>query len=66
MLVAARPPMSSGRAIHWHADPMVRIECVATDGKRQTMPYVRVTNRDGRTKGYLVEGATPEQLVKGE
>src|SRR5262249_47360255 len=31
----------SGRSIHWHANPAVRIEYVATDDKHQTIPYVR-------------------------
>ena len=41
-------PTSSGRAIHWHADPDVRIEFVSTDHERQTIPYVRLVAKDGR------------------
>ena len=35
-------PTRSSRAIHWHADPRVRIEFVFTDELRQTIPFVRV------------------------
>src|SRR6185295_7456803 len=33
-----------GPAIHRHADPGVRIEYVATDPERQTIPYVKATD----------------------
>jgi hypothetical protein len=42
---------SSPRAIHWHADPSVRVEYVATDAERQTIPYVRVTDARGQIDG---------------
>jgi hypothetical protein len=57
---------SAGRAIHWHADPDVTIEFVATDAERQTIPYVRVVNRNGQVKEYKVEGTTDEQIARGE
>jgi hypothetical protein len=58
---------SAGRAIHWHADPDVRIEFVATDADRQTIPYVRVVNRNGQVKEYkAAEGATDELIARGE
>jgi hypothetical protein len=44
---------SSGRAIHWHADPAIRVEYVATDAERQTIPYVRVTDASGRVKEFV-------------
>ena len=59
-------PTSSGRAIHWHADPNVRIEFVFTDHERQTIPYVRLVAKDGTVKEYKAEGATDEQIAKGE
>ena len=49
-------PTSSGRAIHWHADPDVRIEFVSTDHERQTIPYVRLVGKDGKVKEYKAEG----------
>jgi len=59
-------PTSSGRAIHWHADPDVRIEFVSTDHERQTIPYVRLVGKDGKVKEYKAEGATDEAIAKGE
>lgn len=59
-------PTSSGRAIHWHADPNVRIEFVSTDHERQKIPYVRMIGKDGTVKEYKAEGATDEEIAKGE
>ena len=60
MHVGARS--SAGRAIHWHADPSTRVEYVATDDGRQTIPYVRVTDANGQVKEYRTADAT-EQVV---
>ena len=38
--------VQTGR-IHWHARPDVRVEYVATDHARETIPYVKVTGADG-------------------
>ncbi len=54
---------SSPRAIHWHADPAVRIEYVATDAERQTIPYVRVTGANGVVKEYIAAD-TPDQVIR--
>lgn len=51
----------SKRAIHWHADPSIRVEYAATDDARQTIPYVRVTDAKGNTKEYLAP-ETSEQV----
>jgi hypothetical protein len=56
---------SSGRAIHWHADPAVRLEYVATDEARQTIPYVKVTNANGDVKEYRAEDATDQAVAGG-
>jgi hypothetical protein len=56
---------ASGRAIHWHADPNVRIEFVSTDPERQTIPYVRVTDRNGAVTEYRTEGTTDDQITGG-
>ena len=58
-------PARSGRAIHWHADPRVRIEFIFTDGERQTIPFVKYTDAQGRVREYAAQGTTPEQLAKG-
>ena len=59
-------PTAAGRAIHWHADPSVRIEYVATDADRQMIPYVKVTDRGGQIREFTTEGTTAEQLAAGE
>ena len=51
-----RHDVTSARAIHWHADPSVRVEYVATDAERQTIPYVRVTDAKGQVKEYVSDG----------
>ena len=57
---------SNGRAIHWHADPDVRIEFVSTDAQRQTIPYVRLVDSNGTVKEFKTEGTTDEQIAGGE
>jgi hypothetical protein len=42
--------------IHWHADPSRRIEYASTDASQTTIPWVRVTERDGRTRTFVAEG----------
>ena len=58
-------PTPSGRAIHWHADPRVRIEFIFTDVERQTIPFVKYTDAKGTVREYAIEGTTPEQLARG-
>jgi nitrate/TMAO reductase-like tetraheme cytochrome c subunit len=59
-------PATSGRAIHWHADPRVRIEFISSDHERQTIPYVSVTDAQGNVREYTADGTKPEDLAKGE
>jgi hypothetical protein len=56
---------SSPRAIHWHADPAVRVEYVATDAERQTIPYVTVTDAKGQVREYRAEDATDQAIAGG-
>jgi hypothetical protein len=58
-------PAPGGRAIHWHADPRVRVEFIYTDGERQTIPFVKYTDARGNVREYAAQGTTPEQLAKG-
>ena len=55
----------TGRGIHWHADPAVRVEYVATDAARQTIPYVRVTDARGQVKEYRAADATDQIIAAG-
>jgi hypothetical protein len=43
---------------HWHTQSGRVVEYVATDPKRGTIPYVKVTEADGKTTEYFAEGAT--------
>jgi hypothetical protein len=52
--------------IHWHMNLANEIEYIATDDKRQVIPYVRLKDRAGNVREYVTPGVTPEQLAKGE
>jgi Cytochrome c7 and related cytochrome c/NapC/NirT cytochrome c family, N-terminal region len=52
--------------IHWHMNIANEIEYVATDKTRQTIPWVRMKDRDGNVREFVVAGATAEQLARGE
>jgi len=54
-----------GTGIHWHMNLDNEIEYIATDEKRQTIPYVRFRDRRGNVREYTVDGTTPEQLAAG-
>jgi len=58
----------SGRAtgIHWHMNVANEIEYIATDKTRQTIPWVRMKDRDGNVHEFVVAGTTPAQLTAGE
>jgi hypothetical protein len=57
---------NSGSGIHWHMNVDNQIEYIATDDKRQVIPWVKLTRRDGTVTEYVVDGVTPEQLAAGE
>jgi hypothetical protein len=57
-------PGSQGRSIHWHANPAVHIEYVASSDDRQTIPYVKVTDAKGNVREYFAANTT-EQTVAG-
>jgi hypothetical protein len=52
--------------IHWHMNVANQIEYIATDDKRQVIPWVRMTDRLGNVREYQVEGVTPDELARGE
>jgi hypothetical protein len=52
--------------IHWHASPQTRVEYIATDASRQTIPWVRVTEGQGQPVEYVAEGASPGDSPRGE
>jgi len=57
--------LAAVRGIHWHANPGTRVEYIATDEARQTIPYVKVTAADGTVREYKAEGATSELIAAG-
>jgi hypothetical protein len=57
-------PTGAGRAIHWHASPDGRIAFLATDAERQTIPYVRSTDKDGKVREYRVKGAADGPIAQ--
>jgi hypothetical protein len=54
------------QGIHWHMNVANQVEYVATDDKRQVIPWVRVTDRTGGVREYVADGVTPDQIAKGE
>jgi hypothetical protein len=54
------------QGIHWHMNVANEVEYIATDDKRQVIPWVRIKDRFGSVREYTAEGTTPDQLAKGE
>jgi hypothetical protein len=52
--------------IHWHMNLANEIEYIATDEKRQVIPWVRLKDASGNVREYQVEGVTAEELARGE
>lgn len=52
--------------IHWHVNAGIRIEYIATDDKRQVIPWVRLIDRDGNVTDFVTDGVTADQLARGE
>jgi hypothetical protein len=52
--------------IHWHASPWTRVEYIATDASRETIPWVRATDVNGGVTEYAVEGVSADALQDGE
>ena len=55
-----------GTGIHWHMNLDNVVEYVTTDAKRETIPYVRLRDRNGTVREYVVDGTTSEKLAAGE
>jgi hypothetical protein len=57
--IGMRPAGSKDDAgVHWHADPDRVIEYAPTDAAEGTIPWVRVTERDGRTRTFVADGTS--------
>jgi hypothetical protein len=49
--------------IHWHVGATNRIAYVATDDKRQVIPWVELTDASGNVRVYRVEGVSDEAIA---
>jgi hypothetical protein len=58
--------LGTATGIHWHMNIANKIEYIATDDKRQVIPWVKETDRFGNVREYTAEGVTPADLAKGE
>jgi nitrate/TMAO reductase-like tetraheme cytochrome c subunit len=52
--------------IHWHTSRSNVIEYIATDDKRQVIPWVRLTMPDGTVKEWVADGVSADTLARGE
>ena len=52
--------------IHWHVDPGNRIDFVASDERREVIPYVRLTDAAGNVREYVAAGVAADGLSKAE
>jgi hypothetical protein len=52
--------------IHWHMNVANEIEYIATDDKRQVIPWVRLKDAKGNVREYVVAGTKPEDLAGRE
>jgi hypothetical protein len=60
------PQLGLGAGIHWHTNPQNQIDYVATDSKRQQIPYVRLRDKDGRVHEFRSPDVTDEMIAAGE
>ena len=56
----------SATGIHWHVSQQNRIEYIATDDKRQVIPYVRLDDGRGNLTEFFAEGVTEAASLTGE
>ncbi len=58
------PATGAPSGIHWHMNIGNRIDYLAADEKRQTIPYIRVQDLQGRVTEYYAKDSklTPEQI----
>jgi hypothetical protein len=52
-----------GSGIHWHMNRENVVEYIASDEKREQIPYVRTSTPDGQVREYFAEGITAADLA---
>jgi len=62
------PATGAPEGIHWHMNISNKIEYVAADDKRQTIPYVHVEDQQGRVTEYYAKDSTvsKDQIAKSQ
>ena len=62
------PATGAPEGIHWHMNIGNEITYLATDEKRQVIPYIHVKDLQGRVTEYFAKDSTltKEQIAKGE
>jgi hypothetical protein len=60
------PRFGLGLGIHWHTNTQTEVDYIATDAKRQVIPFVRVKGADGKVVEYRTPDVTDAQLAAGE
>lgn len=60
------PATGAPEGIHWHMNIANKIEYVATDEKRQVIPYIHVEDQQGRVADYYAKDSTltKDQIAK--
>ena len=48
--------------IHWHTSQNHRVEYIASDEKREVIPWVRLVDANGRAVEFVADGADPAAL----
>ena len=54
----------SATGIHWHVSALNQIEYIATDEKRQVIPYVRLDDGKGNVTEFRTDGFTDAQVAE--
>ena len=52
--------------IHWHTGRNHKVEYIAADDKRERIPYVRLTDANGKVTEFFAKGASEAEIKKGE
>jgi hypothetical protein len=55
--------LGAGAGIHWHMNLDNQIDFIAGDEGEQTIPYVKVTDRQGQVREYFADGTTRDHIA---
>jgi hypothetical protein len=57
------PRLGTATGIHWHMNVSSVVEFAASDDARQTIPYIKFTDRAGEVREYFAEGVSRAQVA---